>query len=290
MTLFSQRMGIRPLSKDIQRESIDTDLRNKLWSAIKLCFFDNYSTPHRYSRLDADSETVVRVMQRIWLLFLSQPLDTLPEIHSDGSKSAYEFIRTRFFESKWWEAYDLIEFLMKELPEDWRANFVEITNRFLEMENAAYRIVGLEVVEITDKNEIDAIESALEVKHQSCRTHLARALELLSDRKQPDFRNSIKESISSVESALQLILGQPKGTLGDCLRKIKGKIEIHPALEQAFSKLYGFTSDEGGIRHALSEESNNPSYADAKFMLVSCAAFVSYLFTKCAEVGLGVGE
>jgi hypothetical protein len=290
MTLFSQRMGINPLSKAIQRESIDLDLRNKLWSAIKLCFFDNYSIPHRYSGPDQDSQMVIGVMQKLWLFVLKQPLDTLPEIHSAVSKSAYEIVRKRFFEYEWWEAYDLIEFLIKNLPQDWGTEFASLTNGFLEMENAAYRIVGAEVVEITDKHEIDAIESALEVKIQSCRTHLARALELLSDRKQPDFRNSIKESISSVEGTVQLILGQSKGTLGDCLRKVKGKIELHPALEQAFSKLYGYTSDKGGIRHALSEESNNPSYADAKFMLVSCAAFVNYLLTKSAEVGLKFGK
>jgi hypothetical protein len=28
-----------------------------------------------------------------------------------------------------------------------------------------------------------------------------------------------------------------------------------------------------------------PSYADAKFMLVGCAAFVNYLWTKAAELG-----
>lgn len=290
MTLFSQRMGISPLSKAVQRESMDLDLRNKLWTAIKLCFFDNYSTPHRYSGPDQDSQMVIRVMQKLWLFVLKQPLDTLPEIHTRVSKSAYEIVRKHFFECEWWEAYDLIEFLIKDLPQDWGTEFASLTNGFLEMENAAYRIVGAEVVEITDKHEIDAIESALEVKIQSCRTHLARALELLSDRKQPDFRNSIKESISSVEGTVQLILGQSKGTLGDCLRKVKSKIELHPALEQAFSKLYGYTSDEGGIRHALSEESNNPSYADAKFMLVSCAAFVNYLLTKSAEVGLEFGE
>lgn len=43
---------------------------------------------------------------------------------------------------------------------------------------------------------------------------------------------------------------------------------MHPALEQAILKLYGYTSDAGGIRHALTEESTVPSYGDAKFMLV----------------------
>jgi len=31
-------------------------------------------------------------------------------------------------------------------------------------------------------------------------------------------------------------------------------VEIHPALEGAFVKLYGYTSDEQGIRHAMTEQ------------------------------------
>lgn len=37
---FSQRVGIVPVRVDIQRESIDQALRNKLWSALTLAFFD----------------------------------------------------------------------------------------------------------------------------------------------------------------------------------------------------------------------------------------------------------
>lgn len=52
---------------------------------------------------------------------------------------------------------------------------------------------------------------------------------------------------------------------------------MHPALNGAFQKLYGYTSDAGGIiRHALLEE-DSLDFKDAKFMLVSCSAFVTYL-------------
>jgi hypothetical protein len=42
MALFSQRAGIRPLNKLIQRESIDDDLRNALWTA----FHDTFVNPY----------------------------------------------------------------------------------------------------------------------------------------------------------------------------------------------------------------------------------------------------
>ena len=89
----------------------------------------------------------------------------------------------------------------------------------------------------------------------------------LSNRKQPDYRNSIKESISAVESISKVISGDPKAELGKALKIIKTKIGLHTALEQGFLKIYGYTSDADGIRHALMEQSSC-DFEDAKYMLV----------------------
>ena len=70
-----------------------------------------------------------------------------------------------------------------------------------------------------------------------------------------------------------MVTGLETATLGDALKKVP---KLHPALTKAFLALYGFTSDEDGIRHSLQDESTL-TYADAKFMLVACAGFVSYL-------------
>jgi hypothetical protein len=45
-------------------------------------------------------------------------------------------------------------------------------------------------------------------------------------------------------------------------------------MREAMTKLYGYTSDEGGIRHAMIEESKIDD-AEAKFMIVACSAFVN---------------
>jgi hypothetical protein len=118
-------------------------------------------------------------------------------------------------------------------------------------------------------------------------THLKRALELLSDRKSPDYRNSTKESISAVEAICGLITGNPKAELGQALKEIErgNKVKLHGALSGAFSKLYGYTSDAGGIRHALLDEPNL-YFEDAKFMLVSCSAFINYLVAKSSKAGI----
>ena len=103
----------------------------------------------------------------------------------------------------------------------------------------------------------------------------------------PDYRNSIKESISAVEAACRVLAGKPKAQLTDLLRKVKDTVGLHPALEKAFVSMYGYTSDEQGVRHSLLDESNL-TFEDAKFMLVSCAAFVNYLRAKAARSGLGL--
>jgi hypothetical protein len=161
---------------------------------------------------------------------------------------------------------------------------VNFANVAFERENSAYRFVGTEILEITDKTEIATIERGL-AGPKAARIHLERAIDLLADRRAPDFRNSIKESISAVEAVCRLIANSQSDTLGAALKKISAKTSIHPAFEQALLKLYGFTSDEGGIRHALMEETSL-SYADAKFMLVLCSAFTNFLLTRCAEAGL----
>lgn len=290
MALFSQREGIRPVAKTMQRESIDNDLRNRLWSGLKIGLWDHWSPPGYGGIKSNDAMWVELVVQRMWLHYFKLPVDRMPAFYGNTPGSAYEIVRAHFFEGEWWKPYDLIEFLLKGIPEQWREKLKKILNNFLEDENSAYRIVNDEVVEITDEHEIEAIESALDKGRKTTRSHLSRGLDLLSDRKQPDYRNSIKESVSAIEATCQVVAGMPKATLSDCIKVIKTHGTIHPAFEQALLKLYGYTSDEGGIRHALTEESVAPSFADAKFMLVASSAFVNFIWIKASELGINIKD
>jgi hypothetical protein len=101
----------------------------------------------------------------------------------------------------------------------------------------------------------------------------------LSDRHSPDYRNSVKEAVSAIEALCQTVTGEPKGTLGKLLGKIRG---LHPAFKEALSKMYGFTSDAEGIRHALLDEPTL-TFMDANFFLVQAAAFVNYITGKQAD-------
>ena len=111
---------------------------------------------------------------------------------------------------------------------------------------------------------------------------------MLSDKKSPDYINSIKESISAIEAICKLISKNEKTDLGGALAIIEGqgKINLHPALRRAFTNLYGYTCDADGIRHAFKDEKVNSDFDEAKFMLVSCSAFVNYLISKSARAGI----
>ena len=61
--------------------------------------------------------------------------------------------------------------------------------------------------------------------------------------------------------------------------------DMHPALKAGFSKLYGYTSDESGVRHPILKDAN-VGFAEAKYMLVTCSAFVNFLVDKGREAGL----
>ena len=113
---------------------------------------------------------------------------------------------------------------------------------------------------------------------------MKKAVVILADRDNKDYKNCIKESICAVESMCQIITKNDKATLGQALKSLKDSgLKIHPALEAAFSKLYGYTSDEGGIRHCEGMFESDVSFEEAKFMLVSCSAFVNYLIAESGK-------
>ena len=272
--LFSQRKGIKPIKSVIQVESIDTDLKNALWSAV--VFFYQNNASRTVSLLD-------ELMVRFWLHYYKDPIDSY-----QNYGRAFQRVKQSFFDGEWYDTYDILEFIASNYPDnDSKSEFMDSCNIVLETELSAYRFVGGLITQITSEAEINAIEDALNdtQRIKPVHEHLKTALDYLSDRKTPDYRNSIKESISAVESICNIIAGGSKTTLGQALKAIESKVQLHPALKKAFENLYGYTSDTSGIRHALLTEPNL-DFEDAKFMLVSCSAFINYLISKAAKAGI----
>jgi hypothetical protein len=161
MALFSQRKGLRPMQKTLQFESIDIELRNRLWSALKITIWDHWSAPDNTGFKDSETELVETLITNLWLHHFKRPIDTIPAFddYSHG-QSSYQIIRDHFFKANWWQVYDFIEFIVKHVPVGWAEDLRNLVNSYLEAENAAYRFVDSEIVEITSTEEIAAIEEA----------------------------------------------------------------------------------------------------------------------------------
>ena len=282
---FSQRIGITPLTKNLQIDSIDQDLKNGLWNSFRISFiepFDKLSTNIQIGQVNIFTFVV-------WHDHFKWNIETIPR-HLSEIKY---FLHNWFFDkASWHEIYDFVDFLSNGLPPLQGINsdnFIFFANEVLEREFSAYRFVNGRLSPITNKHEKTEIEEALNnsasfTQLSGCNIHLTHALKLLSDRTNPDYRNSIKESISAIESLVKVISEKPKATLGEALTSLKPKIGLHPALEGGFKQIYGYTNDSSGIRHALMDESNC-DFDDAKYMLVSCSAFINYLICKAQKAG-----
>lgn len=280
--LFSQRRGLKPVKSVIQTDSMDEDLRNSLWNCLHNAYWIRVTAINSsYSNPD-----IVSLFNRIWAGYFKYPLDTLRDMHL----ATYGIIRDYFFKCEWYEVYDFVEFVAHNYPkEELNENFMNLCNSFLEQELSAYRFVGGKITQITSEEEISEIDEALQVSISPVKEHLNRALELLADRKNPDYRNSIKEAISAVESLCILITENETTTLGRALNKIErdGDLKLHVDLKESFKKLYSYTSEADGIRHSLMDQPNL-SFEDAKFMLVSCSAFINYLLSKASKAGINL--
>lgn len=283
---FSQRMGITPIKAEIQIKSMDNDLRNSLWNVLKILVFDIISSELQSKGVDAIRFSKFHMFFiKMWMNFFKYSLDTL----SWDYPNIYRSINKYFFECEWYRVYDFIEFVVTpDSPMD-KELFKKTCNSMLERELSGYRFCENLITPITNENELKEIEKAIEnaqkTKLSGVNKHLISALAKLSDRQSPDYRNSIKEAISSVESISIIISGDAKATLGQALKVIKDKVGLHPSLEKGFSAIYGYTSSESGIRHAIFDESDI-YFEDAKYMLVSCSAFINYLIMKSQKVGI----
>lgn len=281
MKSFSQRIGLKPIRTIIQRESADEALRNFLWNGLTIFYFNRFGT-----WVNATEESINTLITRIWVRHYGNRLDELDRY----APKLISKLKDDFLRLSWNEMFDILEFIPNNyIRSDYEGgyenetnkDFISFANDILEEHLSAYRFVDKLITEISSEEEIASIEEALQdtSKFKPVQTHLRRALELLADRKTPDYRNSIKESISAIESFSCIVTQNPKATLGQALKEVEKNHELHSALKNSFSSLYGYTSDGNGIRHSLLDESTLKQ-EDAKFMLVACMCFCKLSISK----------
>lgn len=279
---FSERKGLIQFSDIVQTDSLNDRTRNKIYSAIQDIF----------TSLDSNMVGLKnKFCEYLYEEILSLTKNHIPRSHNsycpyDYGKifeSIYEMILSYDYN----EVFDLIEGMIKTFNYVDDKNpfkidhkediFINRINSIFVNENVNYKIINGLITDIVGKEEINSINETINNSDKVVSNHFKKALELLYKTK--DYDNSIKESITAVESICQIITGNNKATLGDGLKKLKE--DIHPALKTAFEKLYGYTSDANGIRHANGIGEGNSTFSEARYMLISCSAFINYLKEQC---------
>ena len=285
MKLFSERYKYTKASDVIIRETITPEIQN----AICSCFDRLPSIFVQCGFFEGDKPRI-EIEKYLWTNFLNQREGNF----IDEYNNRYHIVSTTFLENKtepWYLKLDMVECAIKHFYALGLSHvhysrvfnlFVTQLNSEFERLNFAYRVVNYEIVEITSKEELAAIESSMQDSPSNVKTHLNKALELYAQRPKGDFRNSIKESISAVEAYCREITGENK--LGPALCKMESKgVSVPKVMTEAFRMLYAYTNQsDTGIRHALMDEDGTytPGSEEALFMLVSCSAFINYLNSK----------
>jgi hypothetical protein len=271
---FSERHGYTESDTSPQVERLDKETRTRIWNLLAKVLI-SYSNGEEGVEYDTSFYSEAR---KLWDKYYYEDVDKFPSDPRDFADK----IKGTIFSADWYRILDFVE-----VTSDYDYGFMrdrylsEKYNEIFREENVAYRVIDGRVTPIAETEEKEAIEEALQKTsaYEGVNEHIKKANKYLSDRSDPDYRNSIKESISAVESMVRIIVGDEGATLGQALNRLREEKGLHPALKQGFSKLYGYTSDADGIRHGLLEKSDL-TFTEAKFMYVICASFVTYLIDQ----------
>ena len=274
--------------KVTQFNDMDPELKVRLWNAITLhkgVMSQDYSSEKKLSALCIS----------IWVNHLVLPYDSCPKKNtiSDqiSNSGIWAQIRKWYFESNlpFHSVYDFFEFVARyHQGDEFGENLEILVNQSLEESVSSYRMVGGKFAPITNGEEIAEVNEALSPKLtalQDVATHLAKALEHLSDKVSPDYVNSIKESITAVEFVCKKVSGLVDKTLFNALEKTVKELCINSNIAGSMSKLWEYTNT-AGIRHASTKpDKAAPNLEDARYMLITCSAFINLVTAKAIKTG-----
>lgn len=277
--IFSERYKLKP-EQAFQKENMNQSLKVNIWHIT----YENY-----FFKLDEYQQTAKEsiTIELIWTKIFKFDINKIPNYYDASISRTF---RKTFYQLKWYEVYDLIEIILKY--ENNTKKYIESLNRSFEENNNLYRILNNKIVPITNDIEIKSIKDNFKNPYDPVKKHIQKSLNHLSNRENPDYANSYKESINAVESLCNVILVE-KGykkkkvknyPLGKSLNIIFNSTEneFDKSLKACFSTFYGHASNYKGIRHGQETE-EEVSYDEAKVTLIICSAFINYLQTSILE-------
>ena len=287
---FSDRHGIKVENTEIQLKDLDNRTRIQIFNLLS----EQYNFIYRDS--EYWEETIQRFFRYINSEVFCRKVDVRKRIDDD---EFFDEINQVIINNSYDDVLTLVEAISEYWEEELNEGYpyspyrtygyssqeenysvFEQFNYLFKQEYVGYRFIGGLISPISNEIEMDTIQESLDSEYSAVTSHITKAHSLLANREHPDYENSIKESISSVEAMCEIVTGVrgKEATLGNMLKKLEQKgVVIHSALKSAFKILYGYTSDANGIRHAGDIGGKASTFEEAKFMLISCCAFINYL-------------
>lgn len=269
---FAEAEGVRGPPRQLKLREISRELRAKIWSVL----FDSLrsSSIRDFDRTRISGEWL-NVLFHMHVNIEFKAADEFPNelrYHADR-------IKQLIWNGNYVDVFDFIEMVLRNYRTNWILS--RDVGNALESSRAAYRIVDRDtIVPITSETDLQTFERAVtdlsSSEFNGARTHLKQAASKLSS---GNFADSVRESIHAVESLARSLA--PSNKLSDSLAILERNFSIHAGLKSGFNAIYGYTSNQQGIRHPLlDEDAANVDEADALFMLGACSAFISYLILK----------
>ena len=270
---FSQRTGLEPVPPQLKLGEISSELRR----LVDYCIGS-----------EVDRRTVsVHSANGFHVEWRKVPMDLhvhffkLPANKFDG-KPPYTKQRLEGFiqSADIGELFNLVEFFVRhplcsvELKRELAVAFVTA--------RAAYRVFDNQhIAAIGTDEQAAAFERAIaEAEAKNSTAARKQLIEAGVALRKQDWAGCVRESIHAVE-AMAVSLAPGTDTLGKALGALEKCGHLHGSLKAAFGSLYGYSSDEEGVRHALLfKDKAQVDEADALFMLGACASFVSYLLAR----------
>lgn len=270
---FSQRTGLEPIPPPLKLGEVSAELRRLLYYYVSLEIDRESYAPYSSAVFTKEWR---RVAMDLHVLFFKQPADKFDYSAHENEQRLNIFIQR----ANIGELFNLVEFFVRHhrCSEELKR---ELADAFVTA-RAAYRVFDNEyIVAIGTEEQAAAFERAIadaEAKNATAaRKQLIAAGVALRN---SDWAACVRESIHAVE-AVAVRLAPGTGTLGAALKVLEQRGHLHGGLKAAFSSLYGYSSDEEGVRHALVfGDEAQVDEADALFMLGACASFVSYLLAR----------
>ena len=263
---FEQAEGLEPLPSQLKLKELSPIIKARLWAPI---YAKIEACKTQYGNLTDPMKTMGR-------LYAVERLNMLMD-EWDGKASTLTLYWKRHFlsQASYADTLGFIEWYARHMDDISIERFID---NVLTHERAAYRFVDRSIVALASPEEgatvLQALKATANAGLSGARSHLLNASSNLTAGRYAD---SVRESIHAVEAVLFNKTGIT-GSFTSALKEYGKSHPMHAAFSEALVKLYGYTSNEQGVRHSLFDKGDaDVSEKDALFMFGVCAAFVTYL-------------